>query len=132
MLLNKIIILLTLSIFSVSSFSEENWSIIKKDEKYLLKNPSGELFHIEQNGIAKLETFYKKDKYNIIEYYAGEAGTSTILKIHNRIVFDSLGKTMILTAPYKYSDEPKKDQPVWKFDFEKKPVKIIDRLSWSW
>jgi len=126
MLLNKLFSIILFSLLSLNVFAAKDWNIINKEGKYLLESPNGVLFQLDYTGIAKFEKAYQKGNYNIIEYYAGEMGTSNILKVHNRVIIDEKEKRVILVAPYKYSGEPKQDQPKWNFNLKKKKVKVID------
>lgn len=115
---------LILSVFSLSSYAS-GWSLKKNNEIYHLEKENIKLT-IDYNGLPKFIKSYEDGPLEIIEYYAGEFGTSNIYKVYNRIVLLKKSNKVLIRKSYMYEGADKDEQPQWSFDLEKRKIKVID------
>ncbi|GEM_PF-5176336 len=127
------LLLILIIICSLVASGEElnlDWSIVSKKGEYYLENRGLKFkYNFKFLGgtphIISAKTYQQNRRYHIIEYYAGNAGTSKIVHANMMLIFDSKEKKVAIDYFSKrWSNEDGKeilDDIEWTFS----PNKIV-------
>jgi hypothetical protein len=114
-MINKFILLIIFSFISLSGFSETSWEFVKVKDEYFLQAPNGTNHNVHfESGkpeVTKIEKI--NESYSKVVYYAGEAGTSQIVKIYRAAVFKNQNFKYIGNYPSHYEGIANIQQPQW-------------------
>ncbi len=113
------------------------WSTVKQGDFFLLQDrENAKVTHqmIFSGGQPRIIAVNKKySGIELIEYNAGDSGTSTIINTIRRVVFDVKNQKFLGDHPYKFSvvgDSTKTiDSPKWEIDEKAHKIKITSEVN---
>lgn len=131
----KKILLLALIIPAIS-FSA-TWETVKQGDLFLIQDRDNKKVVHQMNFTGdrpQIIAVNKKYKdLELIEYNAGDNGTSTIIRTVRRAIFDSKNNKFLGDQPYKLSivgdSEKTIDSPVWIIDEKTREIKITSEVN---
>lgn len=108
-------------LFSLSSFAGR-WNVGSYQDEFYIMGPKGKTFSILSVG-GKPKFLYEKDfkeKYLLLVYQAGTAGTSQPIVVQRALIIKKGSYKFVGDAPFAYSPSAgttyNPTQPVWKTD----------------
>lgn len=123
MLLKKYFLFL-IFIISLPSFAA-NWEIIKKENDYFLKNETNQ-YELVYNGVPKILSSQEKNGLYIIDYFAGDYGTSQKSLITRRVIILKKDMSKVADDILKVQMDTDTIESKWDFDSKNNLIKVHD------
>lgn len=110
-----------------------HWAVSEEEGRFYLNNQEDDIQY-EVISVGGMPDFIKERKIpgglRLLQYSAGTAGTSTLVRIERALVIDSKSGNLIGDYPFRYTSLPNRNgthninQPQWCF--EKRHLLIVD------